>query len=337
MKNIIFIQSIFIACFTIFLLNDALATSMEMSENQIDNISFKENNVKLYPTWRYKPLVRVENSGGVFDGNPSEFSWTSSNQNVAYVNSNGNVVAVSPGNAILTASRTNSNTATLSVSVQTPVLNPTYPREDAFLKEPAACSKQRMRVLILNYLPTNDGLLIDLNETGPDLGSSPILLTEMESRLVENNVQMKFMSEERTKFRGYKDASADPYLGYEIVEYVNIYEPIPRFHKVKWRGQVDQFVSYFDMPSIAERFDWQNYVDNLDVDEIWVWAYHNDTPGGVFGSESEMSSPTTRDVSNSWYFNEETELPVYSKTYMVYWFNYGRTPVFSNPSIVISF
>jgi len=332
MKNIKckYIEYVLISCFTIFLLNTDLVASIEMNESQNENISFKENDVKLYPTWRYKPEIRVSSNGVVFDGDSTQFNWTSSNQNVAYVNSNGNVIAVSPGNATLAASSANSNTATLSVSVQTPVLNLAYPQEDAFLKQPAPCSKQQMRVLILNYLPTTDGQFIDLNETGPDLGTNSISLMKMQSRLMQNNVQMKFMSEERTKFRGYKDASADAYLGYEIVEYINIYEPIPRFHKVKWRNQEDQFVSYFDMPNIAERFDWQNYVDNLDVDEIWIWAYHNDNPGGVFGSESEMSTPTTRDVSNSWYFNEETELPIYSKTYMVYWFNYGRTPNLHN-------
>jgi len=175
-----------------------------------------------------------------------------------------------------------------------------------------------------------DGINVDLAETGPDLGTGPLPVTSLESKLETYNIQMKFMSEERTKFRGYNNPDAEPYLGYEIVEYINVYEPVPRYYETGWQGSTTQFINYIDMPMIADRWNWQNYVDNKDIDEVWVWAYHHDIPGGVFGSESEMSSPTTTDISNSHIFNTETELPIYSKTYMVYWFNYGRTPSLHN-------
>jgi len=318
-----------------FRISNVVRTSAEIAQSYSngllsEDIVIKEDAISLFPTWRYKPELCITVGGSVFDANPAAFNWTSSNPAIAYVNSDGNVIAVAPGTASLVVNDNNSNTDALSVTVQTPVLAPAYPQEDPFLVQPASCSKELMRVLVLNYLPTQNGTHLDLAETGPDLGNTAIPLSSIENRLNEYNVQMKYMSEERTKFRGYKDPNADPYLGYQIVEYINIYEPVPRFHKVNWQGQANNFISYIDMPAIAERFDWQTYVDDLDIDEIWVWAYHNDTPGGVFGSESEMSSPTPADISNSWNFTPETNLPIYSKTYMVYWFNYGRTPNLHN-------
>jgi len=294
------------------------------------SIIFKENNIDMYPNWRYKPKVCAQINGQLFDVDPAFLNWSSSNTGVAYVNANGNVISENAGVANLTASDSNNNSATLIVNVQAPVSPPSYPKEDPFLIQPADCSKELMRVLVLNYIPTLDGINVDLSETGPDLGTGPLPVNALESNLMDYNIQMKFMSEERTKFRGYNDPNAEPYLGYEIVEYINIYEPVPRYHQTGWQGSTTQFINYIDMPMIADRWNWQDYVDNQDIDEVWVWAYHHDVPGGVFGSESEMSSPTTADISNSHIFNSETELPIYSKTYMVYWFNYGRTPNLHN-------
>lgn len=290
----------------------------------INDLILKENNINLYPKWRYKPEVCIVSNINSFPIDPSLLSWNTSNPTVATINAQGNIISHNPGSMTITGTVGQSASVTLNVNVQSPALAPSYPPMDSFITTPADCSKELMRVLVINYFPTQDGIMLDLNEIGPDLGTDPISLNSIEKQLKEKTTQMKFMSEERTRFRGYKNPDADPYLGYEVVNYINVYEPIPRFHKVNWRGQSDQFIQYLDMPMIAERFNWQDYVDQKDIDEVWIWGYHNDNPGGVFGSESEMSSPTTDDISNSWRFNSETNLPIYSKTYMVYWYNYGR-------------
>ena len=53
--------------------------------------------------------------------------------------------------------------------------------------------------------------------------------------------------------------------------------------------------------------------------EIWLWGYHNSE---IAPAESNMSSPTTGDISNSLRF--EDDLPIYDRTYVLYNYNYAR-------------
>ena len=57
---------------------------------------------------------------------------------------------------------------------------------------------------------------------------NPISLADLENRIDNFDQRVKFTMEEGTRFRGYKDANAVPYLGYRVVQYITIYEPIPR-------------------------------------------------------------------------------------------------------------
>jgi len=293
-------------------------------------ISFKENNVSLFPHWRYKPKMCIDFGGSTIDADPKDYIWTSSNPNIAFVNDEGNVITLGSGTATLTVNECNGVSATLTVIVEAPVLPIEHPTIDYSMAHPADCSKALMKVLVINYFPTLDGINLDLTEVGPGLGAGPVSISSIKNSANTKNIQMKFMSEERTKYHGYKDADAEPYLGYQIVDYINVYEPIPRYFEADWPlippGAATGKSNYVDMPSIAKRFDWKNYVENLDVDEIWVWGYHHDVDDGVFGSESEMASPTGVNVDNSWNFgpDTDTELPIYSKTYVAYWFNYAR-------------
>lgn len=296
----------------------------------ITGLSLKENNITVYPHWRYKPEVCLSTSTQTFEIGTELLDWTSSNNFIATVNTNGIVEYHNPSNVSLTGTL-EGQSVQLNSTVLDPILDPVHPQLDNFLVTPANCYKEEMKVLIISYFPTQNGSELDVTETGPDLGQGPVSLTEIENRVETYSVQLKHMCEERTKFRGYKNPDADPYLGYNVVDHIHVYEPVPRFIKVPWRGNPsNEDINYIDMPKIAERFNWEDYVDNLDVDEIWVWAYHNDVEGGVFGSESEMSSPTTPDISNSHYFTPESELPIYSRTYTVYGFNYGRLPSLHN-------
>ncbi len=288
-------------------------------------IIFKENNISLYPTWRYKPDMCTTLDGANVAAAPSIFTWTSANPNIAYANAAGDVFAVTPGTTVLTANIAGIS-ANLNVTVETPVIAPQHPAMDYELTHPADCAKELMRVLIINYLPTNDGVHLDLNETGAIPGPNPMPLSSIDNTVTTNNIQLKYMLEERTKFRGYKDPGAAPYLGYQVVDYINVYEPIPRYERIIHSdGTPRYFIDYWQ---INERFNAQYLIDSLDVDEIWLWAYHTDVANGVAGWESNMSSPTTTDISNS--NRDNNDLQVYSKTYMVYWFNYGRTPNLHN-------
>src|SRR5207249_1551058 len=68
------------------------------------------------------------------------------------------------------------------------------------------------------------------------------------------------------------------------------------------------------------RFGAENFVRNQNVREFWIWGYHN---AGIVPVESNMSSPTTGDISNSGRFNDD--LPIFDRTYVLYNYNATRT------------
>lgn len=286
----------------------------------IDGITFKEDNICLYPTWRYKPEMCVSLNGNNVNANSSDFVWSSSNPAIATVDSNGDVRAHASGTVQLTASLSGVS-SDLTIEVKSPVLAQQTVAIDPAMAQPMDCSKKLMRVAIVNYFPTLDGINIDETETGPIPGAFPMSITNMSNTVNDYNIHLKHMLEERTKFRGYKDPTADPYLGYEVVQYTNVYEPMPRYHK--FGGASSTW--HLDYWVINERFNMQDLVDNEDIDELWIWGYHTDE---IAGWESNMSSPTTGDISNS--NRDNNDMQVYSKTYMTYWFNYTRTPNLHN-------
>lgn len=73
-----------------------------------------------------------------------------------------------------------------------------------------------------------------------------------------------------------------------------------------------------DYAGIMAEIDIRTWVEQKGVKEVWLFAYH----GGVVGLwESNMSSPHG-DVSNS--DRDPADLPVLSRTYTVYHYNYQR-------------
>jgi len=297
----------------------------------VSGFTLKENNITKFPNWRYKPKVCATVNGKQVDTSPSLLDWTSTNNWVASVDDSGVAHFHNGGTNVSFIGTGNGASVQLNAIVADPLIDPIYPSIDPAMTTPADCAKEDIKVLIINYFPTEDGVNLDVSETGPDLGFTDFPLDDIENTVNSYSIHMKHMNEERTKFRGYKNPDADPYLSYEVVDYITVYEPLPRFVEVPFQGNADNgYINFIDMVKVAERFDWQDYVDNQDVDEIWVWGYHNDTPGGIFGWESDMASPTTIDVSNSSSFGPDSDLPIYSKTYTVFGFNYGRTPNLHN-------
>ncbi len=134
--------------------------------------------------------------------------------------------------------------------------------------------------------------------------------------------RVKFMLEEGSRFRGYANSGTLPSLGYRIVHYVTIYEPLPKGPVAGPCAPADcegswHFPDYHD---ILARVNAKYWVETRGVKEIWVWGYHF---AGMVQPESNMSSPTTGDISNSFRWNDD--LPVYDRTYTLYGYNFGRT------------
>lgn len=190
----------------------------------------------------------------------------------------------------------------------------------SFLSTPAAGYTQLMPVVIVTHIPTLDGMILDRSEA-----VHPIDPPEWKGDSIDDviayvdviNTRQKFMLEERSRFRGYKTPSNNPYLGYKIVAHFVFFEPLPLTSRTNPFDPNQQMV---DFTALMNRIDGQHWVDNESVREFWFNNYFNNK---LQFWESNMSSPTTTDISNSDRF--AGDLPVYSKTYIVYGTNYHRT------------
>jgi hypothetical protein len=297
----------------------------------VNSISISVVTRNLWKTWRVTPEVTASTNLGNLTVAANLINWSSSNPSVATVNSAGQIVGVGAGTAVITAS-INGTQGSVNVNVRAPALEPRIMTVNGSLATPAAGALYEMPVVIFRYLPTADGKNLDVTWS-PDFGSlNPIPLTQLERNLDLYDPILKFMLEEGSRFRGYGSQTPLPSLGYRVVAVITVYEPTPP-------GKVTRVKQGFPMYDadwfqIFERFGIEDYVNKLGVKEVWFYT------GGVQpeipsynpsihppenmreGWESNMSSPTTGDVSNS--NHDRTDLPVYNKTYVVYGRNIRR-------------
>lgn len=146
------------------------------------------------------------------------------------------------------------------------------------------------------------------------------------------NRRVKYGLEQGSRFRAYRLPTARPSLGHRIVDQITVYEQTPP-GKIVGSDQGDP-VWEPDGFEIFERFDVRHAVEVLGVKEIWFWggglsrypcfdpALHHprDFRGG---SESNMSSPLTGDISNN--NRDPSDLPVYDRTCIVYGCKFRRS------------
>lgn len=232
--------------------------------------------------------------------------WTSDNLSVATVDDVGLVRTVAGGRAEISAtvSGTAARWSAQIIDGETATIPP-------FLAAPAQGALWEVPVVIIRLLPTSDGVTLGVANAGIS-GS----LADVTQRIGALEQRIKFALEERSRYRGYKDPAAPPSLGYRVLQMVTLYEDFRKGIEVPWNPG-----HYFpDYHHILNRVDAQKWVNTYGVKEFWVWGYHSD----LFEQpESNMSSPTTGDISNSSRF--PNDLPVYNSTFIVYGYNYGRT------------
>lgn len=194
---------------------------------------------------------------------------------------------------------------------------------DPFLGSPASNASLIVPIVIINYLPTIDGISQDLNKAPDDywvLKNST--LSESKKRILGQQKITKYGIEEGTRFRQYNSKQKiDPYVGIKVIKYFNVYET----NLINW---IKGFKT-FDYDDLFKKLNMEHLVNNLGVKEIWITCFNKDAYPSVVNSqyndpntyyglpESNMSSPTSSgDISNS--IKIPNDLPVYSKTYVVY-------------------
>ena len=201
-----------------------------------------------------------------------------------------------------------------------------YEEIHPFLAEPILNSKRQINVIVLNYIPSKDnGYTVDQN-TFPfrdDSGNydPKLKVKDFKKWILGETIRVKKGIEEGSRFRGYK-TNNDPYIGIKVIKYINIYKIPKRVRSLSQeRFAIDSTEAYYpDYHKLFEDLKIKELVENENVKEIWFNRKSLSVP------ESNMSSPTSGDISNLYYeqgyqFNndyENTDLPIYDKTYVVY-------------------
>jgi CSLREA domain-containing protein len=299
-------------------ISDGERTAEEITANFLKDLTVSSwafdpatTNIEMYPGWFYwAPLtIRAVTNVGNLSLPPSAATWSGSNPGVAVFDSSGRIKGVSPGTATLTATLAGQSSS-ISVSILQPALPPVEENIDPYLATPATGYLMKMPVVILRYFPTRDGVNLDAAASGD--GST---LAAVKARMERLEKQHKFMLEEGSRFRGYKDPQSPPALGYQVVRIMTVYEDIPPGFPTSSAG-----VYFPDYQQILARFGAENLVNNLGVKEFWIEHYHH---GRIAPNESNMSSPLTGDISNS--FRTQGDLPVFQRSYLVYGINFSRS------------
>ena len=162
-------------------------------------------------------------------------------------------------------------------------------------------------VLVIHFFPTN-GPNIDIARTG-DWGES---LTATRQKTERQTAEIIQALGEGSRYQAYVNANARPCVQYRVVGSLEFLLPLPTFSKRGHRVPMTDYRRIMDLVNIK---DW---VEEKGVKEVWIWGNHG---GKVDLWESNMASPFG-DVSNS--DRDPKELPVLSKTYTVYHYNYQR-------------
>lgn len=294
-------------------ISNIVRTDDEILNSYLAGISVEEITIdpevkELLDTWWYTPKVHAQTNIGDKELTAASLSWRSLDNGIASVNDKGKIIAVSEGSTSIIGTY-NEISDTITVNVTSPVIASGAEEIPEYLSVPASQCLWEIPVVIIQFLPTSDGINID-----PAIADWSSSIVDLKTRISDFNKRVKFMLEEGSRFRGYKNTNAPPSLGYRVVGIYSIYEEMPK-------SEFQSGDYYFpDYDQILTRINAENYVNIQGVKEFWIWGYHFLPIAPV---ESNMSSPTTGDVSNSDRF--QNDLPIYNKTYTVYNYNFTRT------------
>ncbi len=162
-------------------------------------------------------------------------------------------------------------------------------------------------VLVVHFFPTNASN-IDIKQTG-DWGESLELTRQKTQR---QTTEILNALQEGSRYRAFMNSNAVPCVQYRAVGSIEFLSPLPTFSKPGHKTPMTDYRRIMDEVNIK---DW---VERKGVKEVWIWAYHG---GKVDLWESNMAS-RFGDVSNS--DRDPNDLPVLTKTYTVYHYNYQR-------------
>ena len=250
--------------------------------------------------------------------------WTSSDPSVIGVDGNGRITAAGVGSATIQGVA-GSVSDSMSIEVATVRRVPV----DSYLATPAAGAVWDVPVLLLAYVPTADGVNLDVTQSPDFYSLNPRTIAAVETDILDFARRTKMAREEGSRFRAYKNTSALPSLGFRVVEHIVVYTQLPGVSQMYGGAHLVDYHKMF------RDLDLERLITEHGVKEIWLavssfdagYPSYNpaihDIADTRFVFESNMASPTTGDVSNS--NRDPNDLPVLGHTYTVYGTNFRRS------------
>ena len=183
----------------------------------------------------------------------------------------------------------------------------------------------RVPVVIINYLPTINGIELDRNRTqdsvGQDMTGTFYTLDRAKVKTLKDKIIEKNAIEEGTRYHDYNTNKISQYIDIDVVAYINVYEMnynyigVSSNYKRPWWN--------LDYNELMTRINLKKYVEDLGVKEVWLTTFPREQGYLSYNvDESNMSSPLTGDISNS--YRLQNDLPIFNKTYVMYGFNGWR-------------
>lgn len=308
--------------------NEFIAVLNNLQNEKIKTIKFLDAPSELVISKSFTLNVEIEFESGIKIINPNGLTISSSSPN--FTIQNRKIIGAKSGVDFIKLSY-NQSVDSIKVSV-----NPIEEVSliDNYLKTPANNHSLRVPVVIINYIPTKDGLTKDNSRAVDYFRIKERSIEEVKNALNNLSKGIKFSAEEGSRYRGYKDKSTLPYVGIDVIKQFNLYE-MPLM-PAKFRSPADYLkdpIQEPDYTKIFQKIGLQNLVEKLGVKEVWFNVSHlhkglptydskiHNSQNLLVLAESNMSSPITGDISNS--YRHKDDLPIYAATYVVYGFNYN--------------
>jgi hypothetical protein len=320
---------------TVTIVASCLLVSNQIVVTVVDNpvktieIQSLPDSICISHKFQIKALIKVQ-SGLTID-NPKLITWTSSNKDILEISNTGEIFARAKGVVNINLSFRN-----YSFNFNLKVTSIEITAIDTYLSVLANNYIKKMPVIVVRFLPTKNGIDLAVSQS-PDYWSlGEITLEKLKNNIDVFDKRIKYSLEEGSRYRGYKDNQAVPYLGYEIVKYITVYEQIPASNYNIGNDQ-GTFLYEPDFHAIFNRFGLSAIINSNSVKEVWLWmgepahaswpsynaSTHGLIPKHVAVVESNMASPTTENISNSWRI--KGDMPILNQTYVVYCYNFRRT------------
>lgn len=204
---------------------------------------------------------------------------------------------------------------------------------DTYLATPIAGALWEVPVILVEYHPTADGTNLDVLRAPNYWQLEPMTLDSLERLTMRFARRRKMMVEQGSRFRGYRDASALPSLGYRVVAHMIVYDQVPP-HPTKRQQSIPGAPRFEGWHAAFAELGLVPMLRAHKAREVWVtWSSFDGNYPSYDASthrvddmragwESNMVSQTG-DVSNS--DRDPTDAPLVEHTYIIYGINFRRS------------